>query len=60
MCGTQPAVAAAVAMQDAVSLCDESGHEFARGLSNFDSKVRDRVLLCGLLHRMQTGSKIQL
>lgn len=25
--------------QDAVSLCDASGHEFARGLSNFDSKV---------------------
>eukprot|EP00878_Enallax_costatus_P045847 GHUV01055353.1.p1 GENE.GHUV01055353.1~~GHUV01055353.1.p1 ORF type:complete len:235 (+),score=44.53 GHUV01055353.1:394-1098(+) len=24
--------------QDAVSLCDASGHEFARGLSNFDSK----------------------
>lgn len=24
--------------QDAVSLCDQSGHEFARGLSNFDSK----------------------
>jgi hypothetical protein len=32
--------AAAAVLQDAVSLCDESGHEFARGLSNFDSKVR--------------------
>jgi hypothetical protein len=26
-------------LQDAVSLCDASGNEFARGLSNFDSKV---------------------
>jgi hypothetical protein len=32
--------------QDAVSLCDESGHEFARGLSNFDSKVCDCLLQC--------------
>jgi len=27
-------------LQDAVSLCDATGNEFARGLSNFDSKVR--------------------
>jgi hypothetical protein len=36
---------AAVVLQDAVSLCDEYGNEFARGLSNFESKVRGGLLL---------------
>jgi hypothetical protein len=31
-------------LQDAVSLCDATGNEFARGLSNFDSKVRTLLL----------------
>lgn len=31
-----------VLLQDAVSLCDATGNEFARGLSNFDSKVSVR------------------
>jgi hypothetical protein len=61
LCGFRSSVAADLALQDAVSLCDESGHEFARGLSNFDSKVRGRVLLMyAMSHRIQTHSKIWL
>lgn len=35
-----------VLLQDAVSLCDATGNEFARGLSNFDSQVRPWGLCC--------------
>lgn len=44
-----------VLLQDAVSLCDATGNEFARGLSNFDSKVRptDAITAVCLGQRIQ-------